>query len=124
MSMLTGAIRFAAGTIAGLGAGKIIENAIKATTPETLSKFDKVIIKAGTFVLAAMIGLKADAYVTNYIDGVTKSFKDTASVLAGAVVNLADQADPIVEEDIESEILTDDAADDIKYGDTNPDTTK
>lgn len=50
------------------GAGAIVGNAIKATTPAEITTLNKVTIAAGSFALSGLVGGAASKYTSKQID--------------------------------------------------------
>ena len=61
-------LKIIAGTIAGSGAGAIVGNLIHSTTPEDISKYQRVLTGVGSFVLTGIASKVAYEYVTNEMD--------------------------------------------------------
>lgn len=57
------------------GTGTVVGNAVKATTPENLSKIGKVLVAIGSFGLAGLASEAAVASVNRQIDKVVDGFK-------------------------------------------------
>lgn len=50
------------------GAGAIVGNAVKATTPAEINTLNKVTIAAGSFALSGLVGAAASKYTAKQID--------------------------------------------------------
>lgn len=74
--MNLGVIKFVGGLVISVGVGNIVSNAIKATTPATISTFRKVCIAVGGFVLSSMIVDKATIYAEETVDKAISNFKN------------------------------------------------
>lgn len=57
-----------AGVITSLGAGAVVGNAIKATTPENLKTANAILVGVGSFVIGGMVADAASDYVKKAID--------------------------------------------------------
>lgn len=68
-------VKGVAGFAASLGASAVIGNAIKATTPETLSTINKVGVVIGGVVVSGMVGTAASNFVRSEIDEAVDSFR-------------------------------------------------
>jgi hypothetical protein len=58
-----------------VGVGSIVGNTIKNATPENASRFKKISIGVGGFVLSSMISSKATKYATDQIDETVEKIK-------------------------------------------------
>lgn len=58
-----------------LGTGTVVGNVIKATTPENMSKFGKVLVGIGSFAVSGLVSEAAVASVNRQIDTVRDSFQ-------------------------------------------------
>lgn len=65
--------------VVALGVGTIVGNAVKATTPIVISKCDKLLIAAGSFVVGSLAGDVAAKYVDKTIDEVVLFAKEFRS---------------------------------------------
>lgn len=61
-------VKSVAGVITSLGAGAVVGNAIKATTPENLKTANAVLVGVGSFVIGGMVADAASNYVKKGID--------------------------------------------------------
>ena len=61
------------GTIASAGAGAVVGNAIKATTPVDIKTSGKVMVVIGGVVLSSMVGDLASKYTSDQIDEVVEN---------------------------------------------------
>lgn len=75
--------RTAAGLVVSAGAGAIVSNAIKASTPANAKIIQKISIGIGGFVLSNMIGDMATKYANDNIDTAVNTFKQAKE----AVIN-------------------------------------
>lgn len=64
-------VKSVTGLIASAGAGAVVSNAIKATTPADVTKFNKVMIGVGSFAITGLVGAAAAKHVEGMIDEVT-----------------------------------------------------
>lgn len=55
-------------TVASIGIGVIVENAIKVNTPSTIGKITKVFVVVGGIALTGMLSAMADKYIGEQID--------------------------------------------------------
>ena len=58
------------GFVASAGAGKVVSNIVKATTPSDISKINKVLLAVGSFAIGGIVGDQASKYVGEQIDAV------------------------------------------------------
>lgn len=63
------------GMAASVGIGTIVENAIKATTPESIKTVNKVLVGLGSVVLAGALGDIANKYTDGVIDNTANTLK-------------------------------------------------
>ena len=70
-------LKSATGLIVSAGAGTIVGNAIKASTPADVKTAGKVLIAVGGFALTGMVGEMAAKYATDSIDDVAEAFNQT-----------------------------------------------
>lgn len=68
-------VKSVTGLIASAGAGTVVSNAIKATTPAELTKLNKVMIGVGSFAITGIVGAAASGYVEAMIDDMTDKLK-------------------------------------------------
>jgi len=80
---------------AGYGASKIVDNIVTATTPEVLTKFDKVVIKIGAWTVGAIVAGAADEYVSDIFESVEGIFTGAKKVVTQTIIEHAEQVDPI-----------------------------
>lgn len=74
------------GVFAGAGVRTIVDNAIKATTPQDITRGHKVLIKIGTYTIGGMAGMAATNYVNQvFADGV-KTINEVKKNVNGAKV--------------------------------------
>ena len=66
--MLVGISKMVLGTVSAMGAQLVVSNAIKATTPENISKIGKVLVFTGSLVISSIVSTKAQNYVVEQID--------------------------------------------------------
>lgn len=62
------------GTVASVGVGAVVGNAIKSTTPVDITTINKVMVGAGAFVLTSLVGDVASKYTGAKIDEITEQF--------------------------------------------------
>lgn len=65
----------ATGLIVSVGAGAVVSNAIKASTPASTKVIAKIAIGVGGFVLSSMVGEMATKYVNENIENGLNVFK-------------------------------------------------
>ena len=65
-------IKTVVGTAAGIGAGTIVGNVVKATTPITVGPIKKVLIGLGSYALGSAAGALAAKAISNDFDDVEK----------------------------------------------------
>lgn len=70
-------LKSATGMIVSAGAGAIVGNAIKASTPADVKTVGKVLIAVGGFALTGMVGEMASKYTSDSIDEVAEAFNKT-----------------------------------------------
>ena len=75
--MLLGISKMVLGTVTAMGAQLVVNNAIKATTPATISKVGKVLVGVGAFAVSSMVATKAQNYVVEQIDIISTIFVKT-----------------------------------------------
>ena len=63
-----GIVKGATGLVASAGAGAVVGNLVKATTPYDTSKFQKVLVAVGGYTIGAVLGDLSAKYVTDQID--------------------------------------------------------
>ncbi|QFP95437.1 hypothetical protein SEA_MAKAI_45 [Arthrobacter phage Makai] len=88
-------IRFATKTVVTSGAAAIITNAVKATTPEDITRLKKITIWAGTAAISGMVAEHAGKRVTDAFDRSVKTVKsmliddddNDPDVVSGEVIN-------------------------------------
>lgn len=61
--------------VVSIGVGAVVGNAIKASTPSTVTTLQKVMIGVGGFVLSGMVGDMATKYTSDSIDGTVDKIK-------------------------------------------------
>lgn len=67
------------GLIVSAGAGAVVGNAIKASTPEDVKTAGKVLIVIGGAVLSSMVGDMASKYTADSIDDVAEGLKKSTT---------------------------------------------
>ena len=87
-------IKAVAGFGVAVGAGVIVANAVKATTPVQVNKLAKVLIHLGEFGIAGYVGEKAADYTTEQIDAVAAVFGAGKAVINNATFQVNDPAAP------------------------------
>lgn len=60
-------VKGATGLVASLGAGAVVGNAIKATTPSDMKKITKVLVGVGGIVISSIAGDMAAKYIEDQI---------------------------------------------------------
>lgn len=70
-------LKSATGMIASAGAGAVVGNAIKQSTPEDIKTTGKVLIVVGGSVLSSMVGKMASQYTSDSIDEAAEAFNKT-----------------------------------------------
>lgn len=68
-------LKSASGLIVSAGAGAIVGNAIKMTTPADAKIMNKICIGVGGFVLSSMVGDLASKYTADSIDDAAENLK-------------------------------------------------
>lgn len=63
------------GLVASAGAGTVVGNAIKATTPARLTTINKVLVGAGGVALSGAVGDIVGKYATKQIEEIAGAFK-------------------------------------------------
>lgn len=63
-------LRTASSLIVSMGAGAVVTNAVKSTTPGDLNTFKKVTVLAGTMVLSSIVSEAAVKHANEKIDNV------------------------------------------------------
>ena len=72
-------VKTVVGLVTGVGAGTIVGNIVKATTPETVTRVGRITIVIGTFFVGGMVGDAAAKYATGQVDALytwVKSIKN------------------------------------------------
>lgn len=67
--------------VVSAGAGAVVGNAIKATTPPDAKVLTKVSIGIGGFVLSGAVGQWAAKYTSDQIDGTVEQIKDVSAAV-------------------------------------------
>lgn len=65
----------ASNIIVSMGAGAVVTNAIKSTTPADIKTFQKVTIGVGGLVLSSMVGEMASNYTSSKLDESVETVK-------------------------------------------------
>ncbi len=73
--LVIGLAKVAVNTVSSLGVGTVVNNAVRMTTPEKVSKLAKVGIIVGGFFLSSMVGDKIGTYAEEEIDKLVKIIK-------------------------------------------------
>ena len=60
-------VKIIAGSLTSFGAGTVVGNAIKATTPANLTRINKIVVGVGSIALSAIAGNAASKYVEEEI---------------------------------------------------------
>lgn len=79
-------VKSLAGFASSLGAGTVVGNAIKATTPDELSKLGKVLVSVGSVALSGAAGSIASKWIEDEIQKFADDFK-SARVTASAKID-------------------------------------
>ncbi len=74
-TIILGVSKVALNFVTGLGAGTVVSNAIRQTTPEKVSKLAKVGIMIGGFFLSNMISEKVGDYAEGELNKIVKLVK-------------------------------------------------
>ena len=64
IQIVKGVIKF----VAGAGVGAVVQNAIRATTPEDISIISKVLVGIGELIIVGLLSDKGANYVMEQID--------------------------------------------------------
>ncbi|ASR83339.1 hypothetical protein SEA_MEDIUMFRY_43 [Arthrobacter phage MediumFry] len=92
----TAIVRFATKAVVTSGAAAIIQNAVKATTPEDINRLKKITIWAGTAAISGLVAEHAGKRVTDAYDRSVRTVKkviidnenpDDPDVVSGTVVD-------------------------------------
>lgn len=67
-------LKSVAGLVVSAGAGAVVGNAIKASTPEDIKNLNKVLVAIGGFALTGMVGEMASKYTAEQIDQLAGAF--------------------------------------------------
>lgn len=67
----------AADLVVSIGAGAVVTNMVKATTPDDVQRMNKIAIKVGTVVISSMVGSAASSYASKSIDDAVETIKKT-----------------------------------------------
>lgn len=67
---------FVVESVASVGAGAVVGNVVKATTPETVSTAKRVAIGVGSFVLSNMVRDAASKYTKDGIDATVEQLQE------------------------------------------------
>lgn len=73
--------KMAAEIVVSFGAGAVVSNAIKMSTPANARRFQKVAIGVGGFVLSGMVGDYAVKYATENIDNLVTQYQAAKQVI-------------------------------------------
>lgn len=80
-------IKGATDLVVSIGAGAVVTNMVKATTPDDVKRLNGIAIKIGTVVISSMVGTAASSYASKSIDDAVdgiKQVKEEAQDLANA----------------------------------------
>lgn len=69
-------LKFVTTSVVSIGAGAVVSNAIKVTTPEELKLLKKVSIAVGGFVISSMVADAASKYTEKQIDEGAEAIKN------------------------------------------------
>lgn len=75
-----GIIKAASDLVVSLGAGAVVGNAIKASTPANLKLIQRIGIGVGGFVLSSMVGAQAAKFANEQIDGAVEDLQEIKSL--------------------------------------------
>ena len=78
------AVKTVAGLVVSLGVGAVVGNVIKATTPEDLKTYSKVLVGVGSFALAGYFSMQAAKQTEESIQGLA----DEASKLINGEIRI------------------------------------
>lgn len=70
-------VKFVAEGIASIGVGAVVNNAIKATTPEDLTRYQTYAVAVGSVVIGGIASKAASNYATETVNSVAGFFKKT-----------------------------------------------
>lgn len=89
--------------VVSAGAGVVVGNLVRATTPYDLSKFQKVMVGVGGYAIGAVLGDLSAKYVSAQIDGYAERIseiihpsEETQEAVADAKEAVVDAAEAIV----------------------------
>lgn len=74
-------VKLATELIVSVGAGAVVSNTIKVTTPSNTRTIQKIAIGVGGFVLSGMVGEAAVNYANKNIENGVNQFKDAKAKL-------------------------------------------
>lgn len=75
MSILTTAAKTVTDVVLSAGVGTVLTNAIKATTPATLSPYQKALVFVGSFAVSSMVSGAASTYAKTQFDSIAAAIK-------------------------------------------------
>ena len=89
MSVL-GFVKGALDLAVSAGAGVVVGNVIRATTPENIGRFGRILVGFGSFGIGVAVSEIASKAVNNNIDNIVNAFKgeEEEDPLADAVTNI------------------------------------
>lgn len=71
-----GAFKKVTELVVSIGAGAVVTNAVKATTPVGTNPYMKVAVGVGSLVISNMVGDLASKYVTDGVDKIVTDVKE------------------------------------------------
>lgn len=71
--------RFVTRTVVSSGAAAIVTNAVKATTPEDISKLKKLTVVVGTMAIGGVVAEAANNHVMKGFDDIVSAIKDAVN---------------------------------------------
>lgn len=78
---ISAVFKSASSLIVSIGAGAIVTNAVKATTPTGTNVYMKVAVGVGSLVVSNMVGDAASKYVSDNVDKLAADIKETKEKL-------------------------------------------
>ncbi len=84
-------IKLSVGMVASIGAGAIVGNIIKVTTPSTTTKLMKLVIGLGGLVLTGIVGDAASTYVDKTVDDMVNTVNDVKQEVENNLNNVANE---------------------------------
>lgn len=78
---LWGGVKLGLGIVMTVGAGAIVGNAVRFTTPSGLSVLKRACIGLGSFVLGSVAGDACINYTNNFVDGLRLGITKTIEII-------------------------------------------